>query len=165
VVALEQEKPRDQLFAELAALQRDVEKNLEVQEQFIRCFQFLVQTEEEPLSVINHFPCPVALFKEEGVLLRVNRVLIENTNLKESDISERNISFLDRITNDNFTMLGAAEGVFYGQTVYLSRLPELLKLFCKGWYYPTRDDYHKALFFPLPDGEGDIRHGAVMLLK
>lgn len=162
---LEQEKPRDQLLAELVALQKDAQENLGVQEQFIKCFQLLAQTEEEPLSVINLFSCPVALFKEEGILFRVNRALLEDTNLKESDISERNISFLDRITTDNFAMLGVAEGVFYGQTAYLSRLPNLLKLFCQGWYYPSRDDYHRALFFPLPNDEGEILHGAIMLLK
>ena len=40
-----------------------------------------------------------------------------------------------------------------------------LELFCKSWRYPVSNDYRSALFFPLPDGDGDIRYGAVMLLK
>lgn len=162
---MKQEKPREQLFAEFAALQRDMEKNLTAQEQFIKRFQFLNQTEEDLLPVINLFSCPVALFKKDGVLCSVNRTLMENTDLRESDIAEGRIRFLDRITNENFAMLEAAEGVFYGKTALLSRLSHPLELFCKSWSYPARDDYHSTLFFPLPEDEGYIRYGTVMLLK
>lgn len=165
VVALEQEGRRERLFDELVALQRDMEKKLAAKEQFIKRFQTLAQTEEEPLSLLNLFACPVAMFKPGGYLHRVNHALMENTDLRESDLSDRNISFLDRITSENFAMLEAAEGVFYGKTALLSRLSNPLALFCKNWSYPTRDIYHSALFFPLTDDEGHISCGVVMLLK
>lgn len=165
MTALKQEERREQILAELTTLQRDMEKNLSAQEQFIKRFQFLIQTEEEPLSVINLFPYPVALFKNGGVLYRVNRTLMENTDLSESDISDRYLSFLDRITSENFAILEAVEGVFYGKTALLSRLSNPLALFCKSWSYPTRNKYQSALFFPLADDEGCISLGAIMLMK
>ena len=165
MVALRQEKPRERLFAELAELQRNMEKKLAVKEQFIKQFQTLAQTEEEPLSLLNLFPCPVAIFKIGGYLHRINHALMESTDLQEDDVSGGAINFLARVTNENFAMLEAAEGVFYGKTALLSRLSYPLDLFCKSWSYPVRDDYRSALFFPLPDGDGSIRYGAVMLLK
>lgn len=164
MTALKQEERREQILAELTTLQRDMEKNLSAQEQFIKHFQFLIQTEEEPLSVINLFHYPVALFKNGGVLYRVNRALMENTDLRESDIFKSDISFLDRITSENFAILEAVEGVFYGKTALLSRLSNTLALFCKSWSYPTRDKYRSAFLFPLTD-DGCISLGAIMLMK
>ncbi|MEM5767284.1 MAG: hypothetical protein AAGU32_03200 [Bacillota bacterium] len=157
--------PDRQLFAELAALQRDIERGLAVQEQFIRRFQALIQSEKNAFPLLNLFPCPVAIFGRDGVLHRVNNVLTESTDLGEGDVPDGNISFLGRITNENYAILEAAEGVFYGKTALLSRLSYLLELFCKSWNYPVGDDYHSALIFPLPDREGCITYGVVMLLK
>ncbi len=165
MVTLKQEKSREQLFAELAGLQKNMEKKLAVKEQFIKRFQTLVQTEEDPLTLLNLFSCPVAIFKIGGYLHRTNHALMENTDLQEDDVSGGTINFLARVTNENFAMLEAAEGVFYGKTALLSRLSYPLELFCKSWSYTVRNDYRSALFFPLPDGGGDIRYGAVMLLK
>ena len=165
VIPLKQEKPREQLFAELAELQRNMEKKLAVKEQFIKQFQTLAQAEEDSGALLDLFPCPVALFKMGGYLHRANRALMENTDLQEDDISGGTLNFLARITNENFAMLEAAEGVFYGKTALLSRLSYPLELFCKSWNYPVRGNYRSALFFPLPDGDGNIRYGAVMLMK
>ncbi len=158
-------KPKERLFSELAALQKDMEKNLAVQEQFIKRVQALIQTEADPLPLLNFFPYPVALFKRGGILYRINNALMESTDLREGDVPDGNINFISRITNENFAMLEAAEGVFYGKTALLSRLSHPLELFCKSWSYTVCDDYRSALFFPLPDDGGDIRYGAVMLLK
>ena len=165
VVPLKREKSKEQLFSELAALQRDMEKNLTVQEQFIKGFQALAQTEAESLPLLNLFPYPAALFKRGGILYRINDTLLESTDLREGDVPDGNINFLSRITNENFAMLEAAEGVFYGKTALLSRLSHPLELFCKNWSYRVRDDCHSALFFPLPDENGNIQYGAVMLMK
>ncbi len=165
MVTLKQEKPREQLFTELAALQRNMEKKLAVKEQFIKRFQTLAQTEEDPLPLLNLFPCPVAMFKMGGYLHRVNHTLMENTDLREEDVLEGTVNFLARVTNENFAMLEAVEGVFYRKTALLSKLSYPLELFCKSWSYPVRDDYHSALFFPLPSGDEDIRYGIVMLMK
>ena len=90
---------------------------------------------------------------------------MENTDLREDDVLEGNINFLARITDEDFAMLEAAEGVFYGKNALLSGLTSPLNLFCKSWNCPVREDYQSVLFFPLPDGEGSVRHGAVMLMK
>lgn len=165
MVPLKQEKTKEQLLAELAELQRDMEKNLTVQERFIKRFQALMQTGEDPLPLLNLFPCPVALFKRGGILHRVNNMLMESTDLQEGDVPDGNINFLGRITDENFTMLEAAEGVFYGKMALLSRLSRPLELFCKNWNYMVRDSCHSALFFPLPVGGRRIPYGVVMLLK
>ncbi|ADY55536.1 hypothetical protein Sgly_1219 [Syntrophobotulus glycolicus DSM 8271] len=162
---LKQEKSKEQLFSELAVLQKDMEKNLAVQEQFIKRFQGLLQAEAEPLTLLNLLPYPAALFKRGGILHRVNDALMESTDLREGDIPDGNINFLSRVTNENFAILEAAEGVFYGKTALLSRLSHPLELFCKNWNYRARNNYGSALFFPIPDGDGNIRYGAVMLMK
>ena len=165
VVLLKQENPKKQLFAELVAQQRDMEKELTAQARFIKQFQVLAQTEGELLPMLDHFDCPVAIFERGNVLHSANRVLIEHTDLQTEDILAGKINFLGRITNENFTMLEAAEGVFYGKTALLSRLTYPLELFCKHWNYSVTKDYHRALFFPLPDREGHIPFGVVMLMK
>ena len=165
MVELKEEKPREQLFAELAELHRSMEKKLTVKEQFIQRFQALAQKEEEPLFLLNLFSCPVAVFKMGGYLHRVNQVFMESTDLQEEDVSGGTINFLARVTNENFAMLEAAEGVFYGKTALLSRLSFLLELFCKSWSYTVSDDYHSVLFFPLSDSCGHTPLGVVMLMK
>ncbi|HHV09694.1 MAG TPA: hypothetical protein GXX75_05365 [Clostridiales bacterium] len=57
---------------------------------------------------------------------------MESTDLWEGEVFKESINFLGRITNENYTMLEAAEGVFYGKTALLSRLSHPLELFCKG---------------------------------
>lgn len=162
---LKQGKSREQLFAELAELKVNMEKKLELQEQFIKRFQMLAQDEEDLLEIINLFSCPIAVFKRSGYLHRVNHALVENTDLDEAEISKGKVSFLGRITNENFALLEAAEGVFYGKTALLSRLSYPLELFCKNWSFPVCDDYHSALFFPLSDNKGCIYYGTIMLMK
>ncbi|MGI6175668.1 MAG: hypothetical protein ACOYJC_05835 [Christensenellales bacterium] len=156
---------KENSLTDLVMLQKNMKKGLAAQERLIRKFQLLAQSEEDMMPILNLFDCPIALFKKGGVLHRVNQTLMENTDLVNGDIPQRNISFLERITNENFAMLEAAEGVFYGKNALLSQLTSPLELFCKSWIYPVCEDYKSALFFPLPDGEGHIRYGAVMLVK
>lgn len=165
VMKLGSEKSKEQSFRDLVLLQKNVKRELAAQARLIKRFQVLAQTEDDMMPMLDLFDCPVALFKKGGVLHRINRTLMESTDLKEGDIPEGNISFLARITDENFAMLEAAEGVFYGKNALLGRLSSPLELFCKSWLYPVRSDYHSALFFPLPDGEGRIRYGAVMLMR
>lgn len=162
---LKQEKTKEQDFAKLVSMQRDMEKKLTVQERFIKEFQLLAQNEEEPSSMLELFSCPAAIFKRGGVLYRANRTLIENTDLPESEVLRGSFNFLGRITDENFAMLEAAEGVFYGKRALLSKLSCPLELFCKSWCFSVHDNYQSALFFPLPDREGNISFGVVMLMK
>ena len=162
---MEQKNKTMQHFAELVSMQKDIEDKLVVQAKFIRQVQSLMQNERDHLSVIDHFPCPVAVFSRGGVICKANHILIEKTDISRNEVPTRKISFLDRITNENFALAEAVEGVFYGKTVLLSRLSYPLELFCKSWSYQVPDDYHSALLFPLPDSEGRIPFGIVMLMK
>lgn len=162
---LKLEKSKEQPFADLLSLQRNVKKELAAQTRFIKAFQLLAQEEEDLLSMINLFDCPVAVFERGGILHKANRSLMEQTDLQTEDIIARKINFLGRITNENFAMLEATDGVFYGKTALLSRLTAPLGLFCKHWSCSVSKDYHSTLFFPLPDREGQIPFGVVMLLK
>ena len=165
MVELEQKNKTMQHFAELVSMQKDIENELVIQAKFIRQVQSLMQNESDHLSVTDQFPCPVAVFARGGVIHKANRTLIEKTDLSRDEIPTGKISFLDRITNENFALAEAVEGVFYGKTALLSRLSYPLELFCKSWSYQVPDDYHSALLFPLPDSEGRIPFGIVMLMK
>lgn len=162
---MEQKNKTMQHFAELVSMQKDIEDKLVVQAKFIRQVQSLMQNERDHLSVIDHFPCSVAIFSRGGVICKANHILIEKTDISRNEIPTGKISFLDRITNENFALAEAVEGVFYGKTALLSRLSYPLELFCKSWSYQVPDDYHSALLFPLLDSEGCIPFGIVMLMK
>lgn len=162
---MEQKNKAMQHFAELVSMQRDIENKLVVQGKFIKQVQSLMRNENDHLSVINHFPCPVAIFVRGGVIHKANHTLIEKTDLSIDEIPTGKIGFLDRITNENFALAEAVEGVFYGKTALLSRLSSPLELFCKSWSYQVLDDCYSALLFPLPDREGQIPFGIVMLMK
>lgn len=162
---MEQKNKTRRHFAELISMQKDIEDKLVVQAEFIRQVQSLLQYEHDHLSVVNQFPCPVAIFERGGVIHKANCTLIKKTDLSIDEMPTGKISFLDRITNENFALAEAVEGVFYGKTALLSRLSYPLELFCKNWSYQVLDDCHSALLFPLLDSEGCIPFGIVMLMK
>lgn len=162
---MEQKNKAVQHFTELVSMQKNIENELVVQAKFIKQIQSLMQNESDHLSVINHFPCPVAVFARGGLIHKANRTLLEKTDLSIDEMPTGKISFLDRITNENFALAEAVEGVFYGKTALLSRLSYPLELFCKRWSYEVLEDYHSALLFPLPDREGHIPFGIIMLMK
>lgn len=162
---MEQENKTMQHFNTLISMQRDIENELVIQTRFIKQVQSLMQYEREHLPVINLFPCPAAVFTRGGVIHKANRTLIKKTDLKIDEIPTGKLSFLDRITNENFSLAEAVEGVFYSKTALLSHLSYPLELFCKSWIYQVPDDYHSALLFPLPDSEGRIPFGIIMLMK
>ncbi len=162
---MKKEKSRGQPFANLVLMQKDIEKELTEQDKFIKQFQLFAQDKDELLPMINIFSCPIAIFERGGTLINVNSSMIENTDIKPTDIYVKKINFLDRVTNENYSILEAAEGVFYGKTALLSRLSYPLQLFCRNSVFSVSYEYHIALLFPLPDDKGLIPLGAVMLMK
>ncbi len=162
---LKREKSKEQLAADFALLQRDMQKECAAQERFIRQCQRLVQAEGDPAALLDLLPCPAAVFEQSGILRAANGLLFEHTDLSLEDISAGKINFLGRVTDENYAIQAAAEGVFYGKTAFLSRIYYILELFCKGWSYAASEHYHRALLFPLPDRAGVIPCGVVMLLK
>lgn len=146
-------------------MQKDIEKELTEQDKFIKQFQLFAQDKDEFLSMINIFLCPIAIFERGGALINVNSAMIENTDIKTEDIYGRKINFLDRVTNENYAVLEAAEGVFYGKTALLSQLSYPLQLFCRSSVFSVSYEYHSVLLFPIPDDKGLIPSGVVMLMK
>ena len=125
---MEQKNKTMRHFAELVSMQKYIENELVVQAEFIRRVQSLMQNEHDHLSVIDCFPCPVAVFaRVGGVIHKANRTLIEKTDLSRDEMPTGKISFLDRITNENFTLAEAVEGVFYGKTAHSSSLCRIAK--------------------------------------
>ena len=165
MIILKREESRRQHFADLVLMQKDIEKELTEQDKFIKQFQLFAQDKDEFLSMINIFSCPIAIFERGGVLINVNSAMIENTDIKTEDIYGRKINFLDRVTNENYSILEAAEGVFYGKTALLSRLSYPLQLFCRSSVFSVSYEYHSVLLFPTPDDKGLIPSGVVMLMK
>ena len=165
MIILKSEESRRQHFADLVLMQKDIEKELTEQDKFIKQFQLFAQDKDEFLSMINIFSCPIAIFERGGALINVNSAMIENTDIKTKDIYSRKINFLDRITNENYAVLEAAEGVFYGKTALLSRLSYPLQLFCRSSVFSVSYEYHSVLLFPIPDDKGLIPSGVVMLMK
>lgn len=165
MIILKNEKLRRQHFADLVLMQKDIEKELTEQDKFIKQFQLFAQAKDEVLPMINIFSCPIAIFERGGALINVNSALIENTDIKTENIYARKINFLDRVTNENYAILEAAEGVFYGKTALLSRLSYPLQLFCRSSGFLVSYEYHSALLFPLPDDKGLIPFGVIMLMK
>ncbi|MEL7622117.1 MAG: hypothetical protein AAGU12_00880 [Clostridiales bacterium] len=162
---LRQEKSTQQLFDQLLSMERDVKKELAAQESFIKQFQALAQKDREDLPIIDYLSCPAAIFERGGVICKANRLLLARTDLPRTGIAGAKISFLNRITDENYSLMEAAESVFYGKAALLSRLSYLLTLFCRNWDYSVDENYHCALLFPLPDSEGRILRGVVMLLE
>lgn len=164
MTAIKQEIPAAGRVAELVSMQGDLERQITVQDRFIRQFQDLTRREGASF-VIDGFPCPVAIYERGGVLRGANRALLEKTDLRADQIPAGKTSFLDRITDENYALAEAAEGVFYGKTALLGRLFRPLGLFCQSLSHAPPDDCRSALLFPLPDKDGQIRLGVVMLMK
>ncbi|MGI6679746.1 MAG: hypothetical protein ACOX2Q_12090 [Dehalobacterium sp.] len=117
---MEQKNKTLRHFAELVSMQKNIENELIVQAKFIIQVQSLMQNERDHLSVINHFPCPAAVFARGGVINKANRTLIDKTDLRIDEMITGKVSFLDRITNEKFALAEAVEGVFYGKTALLA---------------------------------------------
>lgn len=159
------QRSKEQLLAELIRMQKELEKTLGVQEHFIKSFQLLVQDDGVFAQVIDSLPCPVAVFKRDGVLCMANRVLITETDIQSVEISAEKINFLNRVTDDNYGILEAAEDVFFGKTAFLKQLSYPLALFCRNENYIVSNALRSALLFPVPDRRGYISFGVIMLMK
>lgn len=162
---MKQHKLKEPLLAELDQMQKELKKTLRAYKSFIKQFQLLVENESMHMQVIEQFSCPVAIFKKGGVICIANRILFEETDLKADDIAEGRSNFLSRVTDENYSVLEAAEGVFYGRTALLSQLSYPLEMFCRSWSFDVSNNYQSALLFPLPDKEANISLGVIMLLK
>ena len=130
------------------------------------------KTEEQLLQelllmgrVIGSLPYPVAIFGRQGTLRIANRILLERAELTDGDIERGKINLLDRVTDENYAVLEAAEDVFLGETTILENLTLPLQLFCRHDDRYLPDDYCSAVLFPLRDTTGPITHGVIMLMR
>lgn len=162
---MNEKKTKEQYLKELIQLQKNIEKKVKAQDNLIKSFQLLIQNGELSSQVIGNFPYPIAIFEHSGVLTMANQALLQRTGTTAKDVQAGRINFLDRITNENFTVLEAVEDVFLGETTLLKNLVDPLSMFAMddsiGNY---RDCYQSAVFFPINESCDSISHGAVMLM-
>jgi len=159
-------KTKAQLLDELIRMQKDIEEKVEAQQRFISRFQLLVQNDGLFSQLIDNLPYPVAIFKQGGMVCMANKALISEAEISEEDISSGKINFLNRITDENYTVLDAAEDVFLGETTLLKNLVSPLTLFCQDESRSAAlNTYQNAVFFPVRTDDRPITHGVVMLTK
>ena len=158
-------KTKEQLLEELSRMQKEIEERVEEQERFIEHFRLLVQNDGLFSQVIDNLPYPVAIFQRSGVVCMANKVLMSEAGIGADDIPAGKINLFDRVTDENYTVLDAAEDVFLGETTVLGGLVSPLALFCRDDTRTVPDDYRRAVFFPVVGCGGRISHGAVTLMK
>lgn len=146
-------------------MQRDMEETLGTQERFIASFQLLAREDGGIAALINGLLCPLAVFKRDGVLCMANQALLKETDLQTDEIAAGKVNLLNRVTDENVAILEAVEHVFSGRTTYLKQLSRPLELFCRNENHIVPDALRNALVFPLPDGEGRIQLGVIMLMR
>ncbi len=162
---MESGKTREQLLQELLRMQKDIEERVEAQERFIRRFQMLIQNDGLFSQVLHNLPLPVAIFDRDGVLCTANNALTQEAGIAPGDITSGKLSFLDRVTDENDTVLDAVEDVFTGKTIVLRRLRSPLAMFCRDDSRAVSDAYQSAVFFPVTGSDGSVALGAVVLMK
>lgn len=160
-----EEKTKEQLLKELIEMQKQIEQKVEDQDRFINRFQLLIQHEGLFSQVIDNFPYPIAVFGSNGVLSIANKALLNKAKLSASDVTERRINLLNRITNENYPVFEAVEHIFLGETTVLKNLVDPLSLFSKGDSCAAPSNFQSAVFFPIVESGGKITCGAVMLMN
>ncbi len=155
----------EQVLGELIRMQMDIKETVEVQQLFISRLQMLMENNSLLSNVFDSLPFPIAIFRQNGALCMANRVLMEEAGINSYEISAGKINLLNRITNENYSVLEAAEDTFAGRTTLLKKLASPLALFCRIEGQVSSNEYKSAIFFPVSDNTGPIKTGAVMLLK
>ena len=112
-----------------------------------------------------NIPYPVAIYGRQGVLSLANGALLRQAGLTVEEVERGKINLLDRVTDENYAVLEAAEDVFLGETTILENLTLPLQLFCRHDDRYLPDDYCSAVLFPLRDTTGPITHGVIMLMR
>lgn len=116
-------------------------------------------------DVFDSLPFPMALFKKNGDVCMANHALIAETGTTADEMSAGKINLLNRLTDENYSVLEAAERAFLGKTTFLQRLVYPLVMFCRNDNRVVSKAYKSAIIFPIVNAEGDITASAVMLMK
>jgi hypothetical protein len=93
-----EKKTKEQLLKELIQMQKTIEQKVEEQDSLIKKFQQLIQHEGLFSQVISNFPYPIAIFERNGVLIMVNRAMLQKACIRPGDVEEKRINFMSRIT-------------------------------------------------------------------
>lgn len=117
------------------------------------------------LELMDSFPYPIAIFLRSGVLAVANQALLQETGLSPKDISQGNINILSRITTENYSVLEAMKDVFLGEARLLSELVNWLSIFTDDNGHISAVPFQSAIFFPIIEGDGCIKYGAVMFIR
>jgi len=115
--------------------------------------------------LFDNFPFPMALIKKNGEVCMANRSLIHETGITHEEISAGKINVLNRLTNENYSVLEAVEDAFSGKVTKLRRLVYPLVMFCGNENQAVSRLYKNAVVFPAVYTGDEIIMGAVMLMK
>lgn len=104
-------------------------------------------TDEHP-SAFDHFVLPLAVYDENGFLVRANKKFRSFTGITDDDIKNGCACIYDYLNKDNEGIISEAKKAFNGEEVVLQKLECPL---C-----PASDGvkseichYHDAVFFPM----------------
>jgi PAS domain-containing protein len=156
---------KEQLVEEFTRMQKDIKEKGEAQEFFIKRLQLLTENAGLFSDVFDNLPFPMALFKKDGELSMANHALIAETGSTADEISTGKINLLNRLTDENYSVLEAAEDAFLGKTTLLKKLVYPLAMFCRDDNRVVSKAYKSAIFFPIINVNGKITTSAVMLMK
>lgn len=122
---------------------------------------------EDGFSVLEDFPDPMAVYRQDGILTYVNHVFSEETGVFAADLLSGSHNILGRITNANLPLLDAVEQVFLAKGTFLPKLSDLLDIFIseKASRGNTSSRYQSAFLFPLVLRKGKVSLGAVIFME
>lgn len=160
-------RTKKQCIEELVEPLNTLRKEKDVQDMVVHRFQALFLEEGVFSPTIQEFPCPVAVFQPDGMIVTVNNTLTEETGLCISRLTTKKHNILNRITDPNFQVLDAVEDVFSGKTSFLTRLSDPLAMFLQenSSKQLGSETYQSALFLPIAEDGSQVTHGAVIFMK
>ena len=159
------EKTKEQLLQELTEIQKMLEKKVEIQSLMIKRFQMLTYNEGLFSQVIDYCPYPIAVFTSQGTLATANNALLTETKIDHKDLREGKCKIIKH-NSDDFRLINAIKKVFAGNTFYLEGLKNPLSIFSETKRKNESDfeKFKKAIIFPISGDNGEITHGAVIIL-
>jgi len=159
------DKRKEQLLAELSAVQKMLEERTETQGQMIRKLQMLMANEGLFSQIIDFFPYPIAIYTPQYTLAMVNKAFTAKTNIRTSN-REKETPRILQYKIDNTQLAVAITRVFAGETSFLENLSNPLSMFSeftgKGVSQPDR--FQKAVIFPVSAAEAKITHGIIVFM-
>jgi hypothetical protein len=158
-------KTKEQLLAELSAVQKMLEEKTQIQGHMIRKFQMLIANEGLFAQIIDFFPYPLAIFTSQYTLVMVNKAFTAETKVNFKNL-EKEAAHIFPHKIDDPRLAAAILQVFAGGTFFLENLKKPFVMFAgvtqKGTSQPGR--FRKAVVFPVLADDAAITHGVIVFM-